>query len=247
VGRVVFTLPFVGHVVQFVGTPLGFVALVIVPLGLLIASEVADLVRSGGQSDGASGSDGSDDGGDDDGPGPVDGPSPASHAAVGTGDQVVLTPQDLTLSLGALGAFAVYAGYAAFRRPTGLAVGVAVAVGATFLLVAGVRTFAPPSPLPTGEAVVTATRVDDRPATVDLPSVTDLRAVSATVGRPILSDGGRYVVLDGVVTYACPVPTHAESAGDEAPGASDPDGAKTEDSPRVAPEAPPSAVGGAGR
>lgn len=65
VGEVVLVLPYVGYVVQFGDTPAGFVALVVVPFGLLVASELYDAVASGGES----GADGDGDGRGGDGRG----------------------------------------------------------------------------------------------------------------------------------------------------------------------------------
>lgn len=46
VGRVMVTIPYIGHVIIFAGTKLGFIALVAVPLGLLILGELYDLARA---------------------------------------------------------------------------------------------------------------------------------------------------------------------------------------------------------
>jgi len=39
-GTVIFSIPFIGYVIQFTNTPYGFLALVVVPIGLLIVSEL---------------------------------------------------------------------------------------------------------------------------------------------------------------------------------------------------------------
>jgi signal peptidase len=241
VGRVSYTVPLVGHVVRFVGTPIGFVALVVAPIGLLIASEVADLLRSG-RSSGAGDPDG-DDG--DDGDGDTRSADDPAATVAPSGGQFTVTPADLTLTSGVLGVFAAFAGYAAFQRPTGVSVGVAVAVGATFALAVGVRTLAPPASAPTADsaghdAVIPSVRIDDRSSggpTVELPSPADLRAVAATLGRPVLSDGRRHVVLDGPVTYACPASPVADAL--ESGGAD----ARTDDGPA----SPPALAADAGR
>lgn len=44
-GTVAFTIPYIGYVIQFTNTPYGFVALVVVPITLLVASEVWTLYR----------------------------------------------------------------------------------------------------------------------------------------------------------------------------------------------------------
>jgi signal peptidase len=206
VGRVMFTIPLIGYVIQFVGTPTGFVALVVLPLGLLVASEVADLLRSGRSGESAV----SDVDDDDDGGIPTAGDptQPAAPATATADDQVVVTPADLTLTSVVLGAFAVYAAYAAVQETTTVSVTLAVAVAALFALAVGIRVFADGD---TDAMVVPpAVRVDaGRPAgpTVDVASPTDLRAIAAALGRPVLRDDrDRYVVLDGMVTYACDVP-----------------------------------------
>jgi len=141
VGRVVVTLPLIGYVVQFVGTPTGFVAFVALPLGLLVVSEVASLLRSGASEAGE----------------PPDAASDRPTSASTAGDapvdeRIVISPTDLTLTSAALGAFAVYASYVAVQRPTTAAVSLAVAVVALFALAAGIRTFASLDPDGTGDA-----------------------------------------------------------------------------------------------
>jgi len=46
VGVVVLTIPYIGYVIQFAGTRAGFLALVVLPFGLLVASELWSIVRS---------------------------------------------------------------------------------------------------------------------------------------------------------------------------------------------------------
>ena len=45
-GRVVLTIPLIGHVILWVNTPLGYVSLVLVPIGLLLLSELYAWVRA---------------------------------------------------------------------------------------------------------------------------------------------------------------------------------------------------------
>jgi signal peptidase len=103
IGRVVFSIPLIGYVIQFVGTPAGFVALVVLPLGLLAVSEVADLLRAGrAEPAAASDVDASD-------ATVVEADTTADVDAATTTaaapDEVVFTPADLTLSSVVLGAF----------------------------------------------------------------------------------------------------------------------------------------------
>lgn len=46
VGRVMVTIPYIGHVIVFAGTRLGFITLVAAPLGLLVLGELYDLARA---------------------------------------------------------------------------------------------------------------------------------------------------------------------------------------------------------
>lgn len=65
VGRVAFSLPLLGYVVRFGGTAYGFVALVVVPIGLLLATELRRIVgdtTSGGRAGDEPGADAGDDG-----------------------------------------------------------------------------------------------------------------------------------------------------------------------------------------
>ncbi|AZH25396.1 signal peptidase I [Haloplanus aerogenes] len=223
VGRVMLTIPLIGHVIQFVGTPAGFVALVVLPLGLLVVSEVVDLLRSG-RSGNVVASDGDDGGAVSTADATVD--DAAQPTATPADDQVVITPADLTLTSVALGAFAVYAGYAALQNTTTVSVTLAVAVGALFALAAGIRLFGlADEGIDAGTVSAAAPSVyihDARPPgpTVDVASPADLRAIAGALGRPVLrDDGDRYVVLDGSVTYACDVPAErdCEDAVEEHP------------------------------
>jgi signal peptidase len=218
VGRVAFTIPLIGHVVQFVGTPAGFVTLVVLPLGLLVASEVAGLLRAGRPDEvtAAPTTDASDDAAPsasvaadvDDAATAATDPTPD--------DQVVVTPADLTLTSIALGAFTVYAGYAAFQTTTTLSVTLAVAGAALFALAAGIRLFASADES-TADRLATAPAVHvdagrSPGPTVEVPSPGDLSSIAATLGRPVLRDDrDRYVVLDGSVTYACEAPAESDA------------------------------------
>jgi signal peptidase len=46
VGEVIFVIPFIGHVVQFVNTQVGFLALVLTPMVLFVLSELWELAKS---------------------------------------------------------------------------------------------------------------------------------------------------------------------------------------------------------
>jgi len=46
VGEVIFVIPFIGHVVQFANTQIGFLALVLTPMALFVLSELWELAKS---------------------------------------------------------------------------------------------------------------------------------------------------------------------------------------------------------
>lgn len=46
VGRVMLTIPYIGHVIVFAGSQLGLLMLVAIPLGLLVLGELFDLARA---------------------------------------------------------------------------------------------------------------------------------------------------------------------------------------------------------
>lgn len=45
IGKMLFTIPFLGYVVDFTKTPLGFALIVIVPAGLIISDEIRKIYR----------------------------------------------------------------------------------------------------------------------------------------------------------------------------------------------------------
>lgn len=56
IGRMMFSMPYIGHVISFASTRIGFISLVAIPLGLLVLGELYDLARAARNSgDGASG------------------------------------------------------------------------------------------------------------------------------------------------------------------------------------------------
>ena len=154
VGKVVFVVPYVGHVVGFVDSPVGFVVLVILPIGALIATEVADLVLDARRTRLGAATAAADDerppGADDDGAAPSD-PATLADATepanVPVDGEITISRTDLTFTLGALAAFAAYAVYVALagvlRSGTSdldpVAVAVAVGAVATLALVAVLR------------------------------------------------------------------------------------------------------------
>lgn len=95
IGRVMFTIPLVGHVVQFANTTLGFATLVGLPIGLLVVSEAWALARNPDRDVLDRG--GSDGDGDGDGAG---GSEPTTATDPTTDESADLLEADETVTLG---------------------------------------------------------------------------------------------------------------------------------------------------
>ncbi|MEF8779414.1 MAG: signal peptidase I [Haloferacaceae archaeon] len=152
-GKVIFTIPYIGHVVEFVNTPYGFAALVGVPFALLVVSELYSFFRGsrGTKADPDSGDGGSS--GEEPGAGEGDGePAPAAAEAAATppeeanedDDTIAITRKDLRLSLVVLVGTAIYSGWVVtlIQEPWSFAVAFASGIGV--LLVGGMFYFAGP-------------------------------------------------------------------------------------------------------
>lgn len=123
VGLVILTIPYIGYVIQFTNTPYGFVALVVGPIGLFIASELWTLYRqqsatasSGDEPTETVASEDSADGTDR---------SEETERADQTGG-FVITSRTLEGALVPLLALALYSGYVATVRLTEVTIAVAV-------------------------------------------------------------------------------------------------------------------------
>ena len=153
IGTVVFTIPYIGYVIQFANSSYGFVALVVAPILLFVLNEIWMLVRAGrtpeqaARSSTETAADGSN----------VDsttaaaassaeptesGSETASSEAVEPTTEptgITLTATDLGLSAFVLFAFGLYAVYTVTVQLTPITVGVTVGVAATFVLVFALR------------------------------------------------------------------------------------------------------------
>lgn len=220
-GQVVFTIPYIGYVIEFVNTPTGFVALVVVPFALLLLSEVHSIVVGGS---------GADDEGNDETKAvtptdpdvvrpepavrrPVYGPTVAGtngqRAASEAADEeaedegaIALTRTDLRLSLGVLTGTAVYAGWVVYNIQAAWSFAVAFGSGIGALLVG---------------SMYYAAGSDDAPESETTPD-----SVSVPAPRPVAVSGSTPAVrTDG---SSMPSPEHAgtesvdhaESEGDDA-------------------------------
>lgn len=142
-GRVTLTIPYIGHVILWVNTPLGYVSLVVAPLVLLVASELFSWARSRGDSD-------SDDTNDEDSdpvPKPairhidevraeLDAPEKNDHGDGSTTDSgdnreaVTVAVADLKLTILAMGGLVGYAAWNVYREVSTVAAPDPISVGA---------------------------------------------------------------------------------------------------------------------
>lgn len=214
-GQVVYTIPYIGYVVEFVNTPTGFVALVVVPFALLLLSEVHSIVVGGSEaSEEGSGETKEDTAADLDAVGPepavrrpVYGPAVAEtngqEAASKTADEeaegegaIALTRTDLRLSLGVLTGTAVYAGWVVYNVQAAWSFAVAFGSGIGALLVG---------------SMYYAAGGDDAPepeTTSDSGSVPAPRPVSVSGSTPAVRTDGA----------SMPSPEHAGTEGADQTG-----------------------------
>jgi signal peptidase len=148
VGTVVLVIPFIGYVIQFAGTTLGFVLLVIVPIGLLLVTEAVSYLRTRRRNATAPSQEPTEDlqdastgqsTADATEPAPVDAASEVSAEVPTEHDAVIaIGANDVLLSLGILVVAVPYVVYVAIQQQTPLSIGVAVGFATTLLLVGGI-------------------------------------------------------------------------------------------------------------
>lgn len=226
VGRVLLTIPFIGYVVEFVGTTAGFALLVAMPIALLVVTELWSLYRrragdeESASSDGESVSDGT-----------------ASAAAATTDDEPAgwsIGYDDLTVTMAVVGVAAVYSGVVAYLVYDGsvtylrllqLSVAAFAAFAVGFLVLLGMRVFVNPTsdgPAAADSGVLRGSldEMTHSLPTVTVASVAELRDMAAAAGRWIVHDEehDRLSYSDGTMLYVCDVPDSDDQAiatGDE--------------------------------
>ncbi|TKX84914.1 signal peptidase I [Halorubrum sp. SS5] len=145
VGVVTLTIPWIGYVIQFAGTRAGFVALVMLPFGLLAATEVWSIVRDRGESGGQAPAtvepvESTDGAGVEVAAATDAEPASTADAAGGSGGVSVDAVGGAAAVLAAVTPYAVYV---AFELRT--AVAIAVAVAAATLLLGALAAWIPAS------------------------------------------------------------------------------------------------------
>jgi len=196
-GVVTITIPYIGYVIQFTDSPLGFAALVVIPFGLLLLSELWSFARNRRETPSTDGNDAASEAiaaettASDHGP--VLDPDTASGATLAGGtansvDSAASAPTGITVDtvIGAgvvLAAFAPYSVYVAFQSPTALTLTIAIAT--TALLLAAFTVWLPTTSFfdRSGSASDTTEQTDvDTAASAADPGVSDEQPPLATDG-----------------------------------------------------------------
>ncbi|MFB6102287.1 MAG: signal peptidase I [Haloplanus sp.] len=133
VGEVAFVIPYLGHVIQFANTRMGFLTLVLTPLALFVASELWELAAS------IRGSESTAETTSADADVPPDAVAASTAAADGTdaadadSGGFTLTQSSLQLLTLLLGFYVPYSGYVAYTTREAWSIGVATATAIAFL------------------------------------------------------------------------------------------------------------------
>ncbi len=170
IGTVLLTIPFIGYVTQFASTPLGFVLLVGLPVGLLFGSEIWRLLRAaedGSEAGSASKPDSSPDSSSGSDPKSTTTPTQPAAPNETSATEMTITLTDLTVTLGMLALLMPYAIYTAFQLQTALSLTVAFATVFLTLGLGTLRVFARPD---RSAAQTAADASSEVPAGSDHPS-----------------------------------------------------------------------------
>jgi signal peptidase len=187
IGTVVLVLPYVGHVVGFVGNEVGYVLLVLLPILLFVLNEAWTFRRSRQRA--LDGDAGDTTAAADDRSGSADGDGAADGAGFS------LTATDLTLSIGVLAVLVAFSGWMALRTIDVEAVVVFAASLTTLVLALALRMMLAPASGPPAEV-----GTPDGDGTRLVYSAAALTAAARERGRPVITDEeGSYFVDDGVL------------------------------------------------
>lgn len=163
VGTVILTIPYIGYVIQFTNSPYGFVALVVIPLGLFVINELWSLYRHRTP---ASDTTGVTDEPAEDAEETADGEG-ENAPTTSAGGWFRITTRSLEGAFLVLVPLGVYSGYVAYTWPTAGTIAVAfgttlTALGLLVILVAARRDASTDA---TGTASLATGSDTDRPAT----------------------------------------------------------------------------------
>ena len=195
-GTVAFSIPYIGYVIQFTDSSVGFLLLVVVPFGLLAVSEVWSLYRSRTR----------------DGPTPDDSEltdesgatatETAAAASASSEPGYAVTAQTVQGAVGVLVCVVPYAAYVAYTLRSALTIAVAVAAGTTLamgaiLLVTSGRPRRPSDAADTDDTAETdATEADDPSSVGDHGDDSTERIEESPVGPEPVVDGGTNDAVD---------------------------------------------------
>ncbi len=195
-GTVAFSIPYIGYVIQFTDSSVGFLLLVVVPFGLLAVSEVWSLYRSRTR-DGPTpdGSELTDESG-------ATATETAAAASALSEPGYAVTTQTVQGAVGVLVCVVPYAAYVAYTLRSALTIAVAVGAGTTLamgaiLLVTSGRPRQPSDAADTNDtAEADATEADDPSSVGDHGDDSTERIEESPVGPEPIVDGGTNDAVD---------------------------------------------------
>jgi signal peptidase len=210
-GTVAFSIPYIGYVIQFTDSSVGFLLLVVVPFGLLAVSEVWSLYRSRTR-DGPTpdGSELTDESG-------ATATETAAAASALSEPGYAVTTQTVQGAVGVLVCVVPYAAYVAYTLRSALTIAVAVGAGTTLamgaiLLVTSGRPRQPSDAADTNDtAEADATEADDPSSVGDHGDDSTERIEESPVGPEPIVDGG----TDDAVGVAASLPQPAAGVDEE--------------------------------
>ncbi|WP_440990179.1 signal peptidase I [Haloarchaeobius baliensis] len=213
VGRVILTIPYIGYVVEFVGTTTGFALLVAAPIALLVLTELWAFLKRAREE----GDESADDESVADAVATV-----AASEADDEPDGWSISVRDLTVTMAVVGVAAVYSGVVAYLVYDGsvtylrllqLSVSAFAAFAVAFAVLLGMRLFVEPTtePAVAADGGVLRGSLDETTRslpTVTVASVAELRAMAAGAGRWLVHDetDDRLSYSDGTMLYVCDAP-----------------------------------------
>lgn len=135
IGEVILVIPFIGYVIQFANTQLGFLALVLTPMALFVLSELWELAKSVREPEASMDQTATESGVSGDvaaGTGSV-GAAGSTGTDDGDSDGFTLTRSSLQLIILVLGLYTPYSGYVAYTTREAWSIAAATATAIAFL------------------------------------------------------------------------------------------------------------------
>jgi signal peptidase len=136
IGEVIFVIPFIGHVIQFANTQLGFLVLVLTPMALFVLSELWELAKSIREPDVSRNETAGESAVPADAAAGSGSAEPDAESGTDTGDGgggFTLTRSSLQLIVLVLGLYVPYSGYVAYTTREAWSIAAATATGIAFL------------------------------------------------------------------------------------------------------------------